>query len=229
MSDDREFGERQAPDEQTMKEGLSRHEIRNEPAERESAEPVSAKQEPAASAQKPENQETKRQSLLSYKKHRFWMGIAAALIIAGSFAIGMIDTSSGVTLKDVQANGYGAAKAGHVLVQADADASLTARDYRIEMEQGTTTSRVLIWDFAAEDGDVVTVKASGEVVASNVGIFHKPALVEVPVPSVVEIVGVKDGGGGITYGIKFPSAVGSRAYFNAAPEGSANKYTLGGP
>lgn len=218
MSDDREFRDRQAPEEQTRKEALHMNEDRNEPAERVSAD----------SAQSQDSQGRKHPGVPSYKKHRFWMGVAAALIIAGSFAVGMMETSRSVTLQDVQANGYGAAKAGHVLVQSDTDASLTARDYNVEMEQGTTTSRVLIWDFAAEDGDVITVKANGEVVATNVGIFHKPALVEVPVPSVVEIVGVKDGGGGITYGIKFPSAIGSRAYFNAAPEGSANKYTLGG-
>ncbi|MCQ6561261.1 hypothetical protein [Paenibacillus mendelii] len=53
-------------------------------------------------------------------------------------------------------------------------------------------------------------------------------MLNIPIPSVVEVIGVKDGGGGITYGVKFPGAALNSAYFNAAPVGSANVYTITG-
>lgn len=96
------------------------------------------------------------------------------------------------------------------------------------MEKGVKSSRLLLWDFAAEDGDVVTVKVDGNILAENVSILHKPTALTVPVPSVVEIVGVKDGVGGITYGVKFPGGIENQAYFNVAPVGSANVYYIKG-
>ncbi|WP_258042458.1 hypothetical protein [Paenibacillus sp. UNC499MF] len=133
------------------------------------------------------------------------------------------------SIKDVQSNGIGKGmKAGIQLVAADDSAGLEARDFNIEMKKNTTTGRMLIWDFAAEDGDVVTVKVDGNILQSNITIMHSPVALDIPIPSVVEITGVKDGGGGITYGVKFPGAVQNNAYFNAAPVGSSNVYTITG-
>ncbi|MGW9124915.1 hypothetical protein ACWGPW_07925 [Paenibacillus chitinolyticus] len=119
-------------------------------------------------------------------------------------------------------------KAGIQLAAADDSAGLEARDFEIEMKKDTTTSRMLIWDFAAEDGDVVTVKVDGNILQANITIMHSPVALDIPIPSAVEIIGVKDGGGGITYGVKFPGAVQNNAYFNAAPVGSSNVYTITG-
>ncbi|MFE6795346.1 hypothetical protein [Paenibacillus chitinolyticus] len=158
-------------------------------------------------------------------KHRFWIGITA-LITFGMFMYFQGSTGS---IKDVQSNGIGKGmKAGIQLAAADDSAGLEARDFKIEMKKNTTTSRMLIWDFAAEDGDVVTVKVDGNILQSNITIMHSPVALDIPIPSAVEIIGVKDGGGGITYGVKFPGAVQNNAYFNAAPVGSSNVYTITG-
>ncbi|MBP1989642.1 hypothetical protein [Paenibacillus eucommiae] len=158
-------------------------------------------------------------------KHRFWMGIMALVLFATFF---FFDSSSlSGNMKDVQSNGIGKGMmAGTILTYSDDSAGLQPRNFELEMKKGMDTSRVLIWDYAAEDGDVVTVKVNGQILVENVGIFHKPVVLQVPIPSTVEIVGIKDGGGGITYGVKFPGAVANSAYFNAAPVGSSNVYTL---
>ncbi|MCQ6561260.1 hypothetical protein NNL21_21450 [Paenibacillus mendelii] len=57
-------------------------------------------------------------------------------------------------------------QAGTVLAAADDSAGLESRDYEIQMKKNMSTSRMLIWDFAAEDGDVVTVKVDGRVLAT---------------------------------------------------------------
>lgn len=158
-------------------------------------------------------------------KHRFWVGIVALIALG----IGIFFGSPGGGLQDVQSNGIGKGiRAGKVLAVTDDEAGLMARDFDIEMKKNTKTSRMLIWDFAAEDGDVVTVKVDGNIVQSNITIMHQPLVLDIPVPSVVEVQGIKDGGGGITYGVKFPGAVKNNAYFNAAPVGSANVYTITG-
>jgi len=64
--------------------------------------------------------------------------------------------------------------------------------------------------------------------SANINIMNKPVALDIPIPSVVEIIGVKDGGGGITYGVKFPGAVQNNAYFNAAPVDSSNVYRITG-
>lgn len=157
----------------------------------------------------------------------FWMGATVLLLVA---AQGVLDSTSIPKLEEIRATGIGKEViAGKLLKLAgDGDADLRARDFTVEMKQGTRSSRVLLWDFAAEDGDVVDVKVNG-VVQRRINLLHQPAAVEVPVPSSVEVVGIKDGVGGITYGIKFPGAVLNAAYFNVAPEGSANTYTVGEP
>ncbi|GAA0136122.1 hypothetical protein YSY43_29630 [Paenibacillus sp. YSY-4.3] len=131
------------------------------------------------------------------------------------------------SIKDVQSDGIGKGmQAGVQLVSSDDLADLVARNFEIEMKQNTTTSRMLIWDFAAEDGDVVTVKVDGNILLANINIMNNPVALDIPIPSVVEIIGVKDGEGGITYAAKFPGAVDNSVYFNAAPVGSSNVYTI---
>lgn len=188
------------------------------------------KPSPAKGAARPKARKAQTVSRGPGNLQRLWMGLAAVLLFVAFFVFeGMDNTTSSEALKDATANGVvGGVAAGTVLSSSDEQLNLTARDFQVKMKEGTTSSRLLVWDFAAEDGDVVTIKVNGAVVSANVGLLNKPVAIDVPVPSVIEVVGVKDGVGGITYGIKIPGAVGNKAYFNVAPEGSANKYTLGG-
>ena len=61
-------------------------------------------------------------------------------------------------------------------------------------------ARVSLWDTHAQDGDVVAVSSSGY--RREVLITNAPQVVFVPVDgaAVVQIIGVRDGGGGITLG-----------------------------
>lgn len=160
--------------------------------------------------------------------HRFVIGLIALGLLIGS----IVFTNSSTTIlriDQIQADGTASGiSSGSYIVGTMDDMSLPSRDYTIEMGQDADSNRVLIWDFAAEDGDVVTIMADGVLIAENIQIMHKPFVFYVPAPSVVEIIGVKDGGGGITYAVKIPGAVGNKVYFNAADVGSSNAYTFTG-
>ncbi|PZD97507.1 hypothetical protein DNH61_01120 [Paenibacillus sambharensis] len=156
-------------------------------------------------------------------KQRYWIGITALILLAGFF---FFENKSTVSVNDIRSGIGKGISAGAVLASTDEGTGLTPRDYTIAMNDESGAGRMLIWDFAAEDGDVVTVKADGVIIAENLTLLNNPFAISVPVPSVVEIIGVKDGGGGITYGVKFPGAISNNAYFNAAPVGSSNKYTI---
>lgn len=166
--------------------------------------------------------------LFSHKhrnKHRLWIGIVAFVILI----LGMFFENS-YTSSDVdgaRSSGIGKGmNAGALLTTSDELMSIDARDFEIEMKPDLETTRMLIWDFAAEDGDVVTVKVDGNIRFTNVNILNRPIVLDIPIPSVVEIVGVRDGGGGITYGVKLPGAALKNVYFNVAPEGGSNQYKL---
>lgn len=173
------------------------------------------------------NKDTQLETSPKSKKnvHRFVMGLTALGLLAG--IIFFSNNTSTIAKDQIQMNGTASGiSAGSYIVGITDDVSLQARDYTIEMKKGVDSNRALIWDFAAEDGDVVTIKADGVVIAENIQIMHKPFVFYVPVPSKVEVIGVKDGGGGITYAVKIPGAVGNQVYFNAADVGSSNVYTF---
>ena len=60
---------------------------------------------------------------------------------------------------------------------------------------------ITVWDFRDEDGDIVRIVSSGY--SRLVPILHQPVTLAVPMPpnAVVNVVGVKDGYGGITLGV----------------------------
>lgn len=63
-----------------------------------------------------------------------------------------------------------------------------------------------------------------EVRPNRVSLLDAPLRVSVPASCTVEIVGVRDGGGGITYALD--SANLGRTYLNKAPVGGRNTYRL---
>lgn len=162
---------------------------------------------------------------INQKMHRFIIGITALGLFAG--AIFFTNNTSTINIDQIQMNGIGSSiSAGSFIAGTTDDLSLQQRDYTIEINKDASSNRALIWDFAAEDGDVVTIMADGVLIAENIEIKHKPYVFYMPVPSKVEVIGVKDGGGGITYAVKIPGAVDDKVYFNAAEVGSSNVYTF---
>lgn len=112
---------------------------------------------------------------------------------------------------------------GAVLSTTD-DATMQAQDYTIEHSSSEETGLLYIWDYAAEDGDFVQVLVNGVPVADPFFIKHKPTVFTIPATAEVKIVGVKDGGGGITYGAYYDFV--GETYFNISAENQMNTYTF---
>ncbi len=113
-------------------------------------------------------------------------------------------------------------KAGLLLNASDV--SDTAKDYTVVIPQGISTMDLIIWDYAAEDGDYVQVIQNGIAVTDVFMIRNSPQRVTVPAGGIIEIKGIKDGGGGITYAVSITET--GYTYFNRAPISGANKYTI---
>ena len=104
------------------------------------------------------------------------------------------------------------------------DATGDARDYTITVPGNITTINLQIWDYAAEDGDYVQILHDGIAVTDIFMIKNSPVSVQVPAGGIVEVKGIRDGGGGITYAIFNPET--GNTYFNRAPDNGVNKYTI---
>lgn len=76
-----------------------------------------------------------------------------------------------------------------------------ARDVEFDT-RGRGADSVLVWDWGEEDGDVVRI-AGREIELRNA-----PTVLSLPLEpgTVVEVLGVKDGRGGITVGVSVPGA-----------------------
>lgn len=66
----------------------------------------------------------------------------------------------------------------------------------------TTLAQIVLWDFAAQDGDVVHIASAGYEI--DVPLTNEPRAVAIPVDAsrTIKLSGVRDGGGGITVGIQ---------------------------
>ncbi|MBD5637699.1 hypothetical protein HYI18_03610 [Clostridium botulinum] len=115
-----------------------------------------------------------------------------------------------------------AVSAGTVLLSEDED--IESKDYTIKHKSNAQNTKIWVWDYAGEDGDYVQVIVDGAPLGDAFMIKHKPKEFTVPAVAKVQIKGIKDGGGGITYGVKYD--ITGTSYFNDAPEGGFNTYTL---
>lgn len=112
--------------------------------------------------------------------------------------------------------------AGTILLSKDEN--IQGGDYTITHNSDVKDTKILIWDYAAEDGDYVQVIVNGAPLGDSFMIKHKPREITVPAVGEVEIKGIRDGGGGITYAIRYD--INGTSYFNSTPEGESNTYTL---
>jgi len=175
------------------------------------------------------NETLQRRFAISAKNiHRKAMGFTV-LVLFGSMSGYAIFTPS-PNDSDVGATGIGKGmKIGTTFTQSES-LQWQPRNFEIPMRKGVSSSRMLFWANGMMSGSIVTVKVNGQAIAENLNLFAtKPKVLEVPVPGVVEVVGVKDGGRGITYAVKLPGAAEDNVYFNTTSEGSSNSYTLIAP
>jgi hypothetical protein len=132
-----------------------------------------------------------------------------------------IDTSDAA--KDALANQVSTTlSTGTILLNEDEE--LDQQDYTITHNSDEGEAKIWIWDYAAEDGDYVQVLVNGTPVSDAFMIKHKPVEFTVPATGIIQIKGIKDGVGGISYAVKYD--LNYTTYFNIAPLGEFNTYTL---
>ena len=132
-------------------------------------------------------------------------------------------TDESVFAKDALKNKMSASiKAGTVL--AKNDENFQAKDYVIVHKSDIKETKIWVWDYAAEDGDYVQILVSGTPVTDAFMIKNKPREFTVPASGEVQIKGIRDGGGGITYAVRYE--INGTSYFNGAGIGEFNTYTL---
>jgi hypothetical protein len=115
-----------------------------------------------------------------------------------------------------------AAPAGTVL--AKTDTTTRSGNYEITVPGTGDSTLMLVWDYAAEDGDMVGVLVNGDPLGEAFTIYHGARVIRVPANADVQVIGTYDGGGGITYAVNFPEA--GKSIVNGIAAGDTNLYRL---
>lgn len=147
--------------------------------------------------------------------------IAAAVVAFIYSGSSTVNTSESAK-KALETKVSTAVSAGTILLSEDENVG--AKDYTIAHKSDSKDTKIWVWDYAAEDGDYVQVLVNGAPASNAFMIRHKPKEITVPSSGKVQIKGIKDGGGGITYAVRYD--INGTSYFNGAPEGEFNTYTL---
>lgn len=155
---------------------------------------------------------------------------AGVLMIAGIAAMivyGMGDTSKSV---DTSPEAKEALET-HISTTLAAGTKLTSKDdsyiggdMTITHSSDSEETTLYVWDYAAEDGDYVQIIVDGTPLGDPFMIKNKPVSYTVPTVGEIQILGTRDGGGGITYGVYYD--MNHTAYFNGMNQGENNLYTL---
>lgn len=104
------------------------------------------------------------------------------------------------------------------------DEQLSAQDLTITHSSMSNEEQIYVWDYAAEDGDYVQILVDGVPIGDAFMIRGKPVSFKVPTIGEIKVLGIRDGGGGITYAIHYD--VNGTTYFNGTDAGNGNLYTL---
>ena len=104
------------------------------------------------------------------------------------------------------------------------DENMIGQDYTITHSSSDENTTIWVWDYAAEDGDYVQILVDGSPIGDPFMIKNKAVSFTIPTVAEVQVVGTRDGGGGITYGVYYE--LNQTTYFNGMDEGGSNTYTL---
>jgi hypothetical protein len=153
---------------------------------------------------------------------RFFTGLvcAALLVLTVMFGPRASRNDLETVLKGVAAG----VSPGTRMVQEDPQ--MEPGDYMVAVpDEGGGPVELSIWDFADEDGDYVQVFVDGRPRTDPFAITHRVTKVRVPSKGVIQVRGIRDGkGNGISYAVFFNKT--GETYFNIAPLGGANTYTV---
>lgn len=160
---------------------------------------------------------------------RIKRGAAILMITAfASLALYIVTSSGGSVDKSKQATEAlkthvsTALGAGTVLLSKDEN--YVGGDMTITHSSNAETTKIWLWDYAAEDGDYVQVLVDGKALGDPFMIRNKPVSFTVPSVGKIQVNGTRDGGGGITYGVYYE--LNHTTYFNGMDVGGDNLYTL---
>jgi hypothetical protein len=157
------------------------------------------------------------------KTLKIFGGACLAIAIAAMFFTGSTTPDTSQSAVDALKNKVSTSiSAGTVLLSKDENTE--AKDYTITHKSNTKETKIWVWDYAAEDGDYVQVLVNGAPSGDAFMIKNKPREITVPAIGTVQIKGIKDGGGGITYAVRYD--INGTSYFNGTPEGELNTYDL---
>jgi len=151
------------------------------------------------------------------------------LVLAGLFVASMffMPTSSSVNTSDeaklALENQMSTQLPIGVRILSD-DENLAGQDLTITHSSPAEENKIHIWDYAAEDGDYVQILVDGVAIGDPFMIKNKPVVFTVPTTGEIQVLGIRDGGGGITYAVHYE--VNETTYFNGTDVGNGNLYTL---
>ncbi len=98
-----------------------------------------------------------------------------------------------------------------------------SKDYTVTTDKNYSEIILYFWDYAAEEGDYIQILQNGYPISEPFMITHTPKHIKVANSGAIQVKGIKDGRGGITYAVKFETGV---AYLNVLSPGSINTYTI---
>ena len=96
-------------------------------------------------------------------------------------------------------------------------------DYAVSTPGGQTVNQIYLWDYAAEDGDYVQVFQNGVALTQPFMIKNTPVAVAVSNSGYIQVQGVKDGRGGISYAVAFEHG---ETFINLIKPSQHNTYTF---
>lgn len=147
--------------------------------------------------------------------------IAALIALSTLNSTSVVDTSD-AAVEALEKGESAELKVGTRLLMKDQQ--MPGQDHIITHSSKKDTSELHIWDYAAEDGDYVQVLVDDVPLGDPFMIKNKPVTLTIPSSGVVKVLGTRDGGGGITYAVRYD--LNSITYFNGMNEGEGNLYTL---
>lgn len=104
------------------------------------------------------------------------------------------------------------------------DKKYAGKDVTITHKSKEDNAKMYVWDYAGEDGDYVEILVDGKSIGEPFMIKNRPVSFTVPTVGKIQVEGIRDGGGGITYGVYYE--VNGTSYFNGMAQGGDNVYTL---
>ena len=172
-----------------------------------------------------ENVKKEQSAFTKRIKKSAWLVFAVGVIPMIIYGVGA--KRSSVDKSDEAAN----ALESHVSTSLAAGTRLLASDdnyiggdMTITHDSDDEKTTLYVWDYAAEDGDYVQVVLNGTPLGDPFMITNTPATFTVPTVGEVEVIGTRDGGGGITYAVYYE--MNHTTYFNGVDENGSNIYTL---